>query len=571
MKGGLGKNKKTLYTTYIDFAIGILIEGINIKENTSKIIGGSETFKDDFTSWIKMRAEPMHDFGETHPTFRLQNEILLRTYDNILKYNRTNLEDQVLLALIQDLRTPHGISVKYIRFYKKVKVLYSDDEMTDLNQIWNSVESAFDARIDGTNTNPNPNRNKFFVFNSSITGISLKDQFSPMSYRRITALPVLWDSIASKHTIDFTIKNNSDEFYDSIYHKIHSELYNITGIQLAIREVNRKIMMTVYIPAISAEKSFALNNKGFPIPAIRYAINAVLNGETLDKTKEITPIVEFLQQAGIFTRNIVSFLLVCKMSGDAGQVEFLRKISSYTGDIILYNKKASETVKLNSQNKDLYFLYTGDRLCAANAIVNGVKCVFGYSGYIAQFLGSESTFDVINFLDPYLPIIQKALRLTGSSQYATDVFSMSHDDKFTAIVSLYYNLFSIVFNHTRAAIIIHQSQKPRTGTVDSFVRYVIALGGLVAIHEDYEKILNTIIRKYFSSRTQEWSLLTLEKMFETDVFDPLLTFFTNILIIPDEEHELRRQIYIFLTEKLLQSGKIIITTSHRSFASAYLN
>jgi len=569
MKGGLGKSKKTLYTTYIDFALGILIEGINIREGSSnwQITGGNETFKDDFTSWIKMRAEPMHDFGETHPTFRLQNEILLRTYDNILKYNRTNLEDQVLLALIQDLRTPHGISAKYIRFYKKVKTLSSsEDEMTDLNQIWNNVESAFDAGMDGTGTN----RNKFFIFNSSITGISLKDQFSPASYRRITALPVLWDSVASKHTIDFSIKDNSDAFYDTIYHKVHTELYNITGIQLAIREVNRKIMMTIYIPAISAEKSFVLQNKGFPIPTIRYAVNAVLNGETLDKSKEITPIVEFLQEAGVFTRNIVSFLLVCKMSGDAGQVEFLRRISSYTGDIILYNKKASETVKLNSQNKDLYFLYTGDRLCAANAIVNGVKCVFGYSGYIAQFLGSESTFDVINFLDPYLPIIQKALRLTGSSQYATDVFSMSHDDKFTAIVSLYYNLFSIIFNHTRAAIIIHQSQKPRTGTVDSFVRYVIALGGLVAIHEDYEKILNTIIRKYFSSRTQEWSLLTLEKMFETDAFDPLLTFFTNILIIPDEEDELRRQVYTFLSEKLLKTGKIIITTSHRSFSLAYL-
>ena len=151
MKGGLGKSKKTLYTTYIDFALGILIERINIRERSSKVTGGSETFKDDFTSWIKMRAEPMHDFGETHPTFTLQNEILLRTYDNILKYNRTNLDDQILLALIQDLRTPHGISVKYIRFYKKVKALSSsEDEMTDLNQIWNNVESAFDAGINGT-------------------------------------------------------------------------------------------------------------------------------------------------------------------------------------------------------------------------------------------------------------------------------------------------------------------------------------------------------------------------------------------------------------------------------------
>jgi hypothetical protein len=167
-----------------------------------------------------MFADPIHDFNRTHPGFNLHNQRLVRIYDNILKYQRKSLEDEILLALLQDTRASHGISLKYMRFYKKpivqptITVIDDDTEMVDINQ------------------------------------------FAPISYNTITPLPVLWDSVPSKHRIDFSITpiEVSNLVYDTIYEKLHRELEYLTGIKLAVREVNRLVVLHIY--AKSQQKSF---------------------------------------------------------------------------------------------------------------------------------------------------------------------------------------------------------------------------------------------------------------------------------------------------------------------------
>ena len=561
MKGGLSKTKTKTYsinTTFNDFAINILSESIIAQEQGRRTQSAGAGFKDDFSTWLKMFADPIHDFNRTHPGFNLHNQRLFRIYDNILKYQRKSLEDEILLALLQDTRASHGISLKYMRFYKKpivqptITVIDDDTEMVDINQIWVNVESAFGEYND-----------KFYIFNSAITGLGTKDQFAPISYNRITPLPVLWDSVPSKHRIDFSITpiEVSNLVYDTIYEKLHRELEYLTGIKLAVREVNRLVVLHIY--AKSQQKSFLLQAKGFPIPKIKEAIDAISNSTAISD-KEIAEIIAFLRDSGIiYKEHLISFLLVCKMSGDAGQVEFLDKISSYNGEVTLHNSKGQSKTQIIYPQQTLFFLYTGDRLCATNAITNNVKCVFGYAGNIAQFLGSNAEFNVATFLREYSAIIDKAYRLIRRTGSFLNLLHMIPIYQFAEIVSVYYELFSYVVGHSIVARDIHQSsrQDSGTGTVDDFVRYVIAITALVDIHDRFDRIIAKIVKR--SKWTKE------DLLNENGKFDPLIRFFANALVIPDAADESRKQVLQFLADKLLNTKRIIIGNDYTMLSARF--
>lgn len=612
MKGGFksietkrSKSKNVATNNFNQFAINLLSEGIvnnlsaaskDISKVATQTHGGA--FAEDFTSWIKMRADPYHDFKRDHPYFNLQNALLLRTYENILETETKSMEDSVLLSLLQDINAPHGISIKYMRFYKKQKDgpkrsgtasaaaaastsnaafdAPEDEEMTAIDEVWANVENEFNnlpAAAAATNAH-----RKFYLLNSPITGLS--KQFSPTDYVRITPLPVLWDSIASKLTVDFSIKDKdaADAFYDAVYTRVHRELYNATGIGLLVHEAaDRTVELEVFTPPPTIRKAtFKLKNKGFSIPIIKHAIAAMSSGDgtiTFDgKTAEIEPIMRFLHEAGVPPQHIISFILVCKMSGDAGQVEFIRQISSYKGAVVLHGKRASaETVIHLNGGRELFFLYTGDRLCAANAIVNDVKCVFGYSGYVAQFLGHESSFNVSVFLEAYFAVLEDALALVGrkNAHALAALLGASDDQKFAKIVELYYDLFAATFDYSATAIAIHKSAMPASGSVDDFVRYVIAISGLIDIYYNFDKILKGVVAKAkIAKRAKKWTAVTTRELLTSGTYDPLIHFFVSILIIPETEVELKQRLFVHLSDRMLKRAKIIID-SYAAAAPGY--
>jgi len=52
----------------------------------------------------------------------------------------------------------------------------------------------------------------------------------------------------------------------------------------------------------------------------------------------LNEIIQFLGTTGVQINEVIQFLLICKMSGDAGCVEFIKRLDKYR-DVIDYDDK----------------------------------------------------------------------------------------------------------------------------------------------------------------------------------------------------------------------------------------
>jgi hypothetical protein len=294
MKGGLSKTKTKTYsinTTFNDFAINILSESIIAQEQGRRTQSAGAGFKDDFSTWLKMFADPIHDFNRTHPGFNLHNQRLFRIYDNILKYQRKSLEDEILLALLQDTRASHAISLKYMRFYKKpivqptITVIDDDTEMVDINQIWVNVESAFGEYND-----------KFYIFNSAITGLGTKDQFAEIVsvYYELFSY-VVGHSIVARE-IHRSSRQDSGTVDDFVRYVIA-----ITAL-VDIHDRFDRIIAKI-VKRSKWTKEDLLNENGKFDPLIRFFANALVIPDAADQSRK--QVLQFLADKLLNTKRII--------------------------------------------------------------------------------------------------------------------------------------------------------------------------------------------------------------------------------------------------------------------------
>lgn len=261
-------------------------------------------FVSDFNSWIKTEADPIHDFKMSHKNFNksISKKLLIRTYDEILKRKSVDFENEILIRLLQDPNTDQGISLKYCRFYK----LTEEAEETSL---WKKIEDEFD------NIDQNV-RIKFYILNASIRGTGSRD--FTQEYKKITPLSVYWDPLPAR-PINFRTENN-EEFNNILYDEINKELHAATGIRFRINEGdnNKEIILSLETPDRSFME-YKMDRQGFSVNEIKRTIEQIANKEVITEPT-LKMIITFLRNNGSNDNDIISFLLICKMSGDIGSV-----------------------------------------------------------------------------------------------------------------------------------------------------------------------------------------------------------------------------------------------------------
>lgn len=554
------KKKKYEEILFTDYAIDLIkdtilanLPDISEEGDITKPINGGGNFIDDFNSWIKIIADPYHDFKPKKHEFdttALKEPFLIRSYQNILDRSASSLENAVLIKILQDVNPIQGISLKYCRFYKKVDNRYDET-------LWKNLEQNFDA-IDKDSIF------KFYILNATIQGTG-SAEFKQL-YRKIVPLSAYWDPFKASN-INFKIIGNSNFFYDSIYYEISKELYAATGIRFTINETdNTKSINLVITAPNQAQSSFIINRQGFSIKEINIAISELSNDETIS-LKILSYIIEFLKENGADNLSIISFLLVCKMSGDIGCVYFIKNIDKST-HTVKYDKD-TEPIELNVKNKPIIFLYTTDKLCGALAIANNVKCVVQSSPlneevYLCQYVGSKGILDK-TVLDPYYDIIYDIVQKDDPTY---DLNNVEND-----LPKIYIKQFNKIFMNKEykldeiSSIFIIRSP-------DDLIRYVIAIVSLKDFKEKLKNTLNYIIKKHLKKQKHNVFLLSLshiKSLYNTlhsdKFFDPLLQYFIDILIIPNED--IKKYIYDYISKEIKKNIGISLTDNYRVVSVLY--
>ena len=560
MIGGLNTNKtkpkiKKHYSeiTFNEYSLSLISEYIietlpdllKLKKSSSLTVGG-DGFLDEFNSWLKYIADPYHDFKpinhEVLPVDFIKGRSLIRMYQDILDRSPTaSFENLVLIKILQEPNLDQGIPLKYCRFYKKTDKEYDAD-------IWKKLEDNFDA-IDMDSIF------KFYILNATIPGTG-SARFTQV-YNKIVPLSAYWDTFRASE-INFRILGAGTEaFYDSIYYNdICNELYYGTGIKFSLNENTDPKNIDFIISIGTASAKFIIHRQGFTIIEIQRTINELKTNQVISEPN-LKNIIDFLKSASPDVSNnaIISFLLVCKMSGDIGCVYFIKKVQDSS-----YKIKYNETVfDLNVANKPIIFLYTRDKLCGALSIANDVKCVVESSPlkdkevYLCQYVGSKGTFEE-SILEPYYKLLNPNFK------------NLSDNEKITSLINTYIREFNKVFKVSHVAT---NKDFEIVVSPDILIRYIIGLTSLKDYETNFDKTITFIINKHLNKQKKSVFLLSLtqlkalyDKLQTSNFFDPLLTYFMDILIIPNEN--IKKIIYDSITKRIKDSIGISLTDNYHS-------
>ena len=534
--------------------------------------GGTNYFVEDFNSWLKIEADPVHDFRRKHQfdTKYLSEKLLIRTYHDILERTYNDFENSVLIKIIQDPNPSQGISLKYCRFYKlKSAGRDADNEDTNMEEqsLWQKLESNFDA-ID------RDSHFKFYILNAPISGTGSREFTG--AYRKIVPLSAYWDPFKASG-INFKIAENSDAFYDNLYHDICKELYTATGISFTLHQREKtsakSILLIVRAPNGNTQ-TFPLNRQGFTVNEIINTIDQMSNNKSITTNDDLKNIVRFLAENGAKIQDVISFLLVCKMSGDVGCVYFLRNVAM-PRKTIKAQYEDQPVIDFNVKNKPIMFLYTTDRLCGAIAIANDVKCVIKYKPLTEVFLcqyvgggGSGSSGNVgfhEDVLEPYYEVIN---RICGY-----DLSLMSQEQKKIDLPKIYIKQFNKIFMNKTFNLhdiphILHGPGGIREASDDEIIKYIIAIISLKDLKENLENTLEYIVRVHLKSQKLNVTLLSIshiKALYNTiqkdGFFDPLLQYFMTTLIIPNED--IQKYVYNYISKKIKEKIGISLTDNYK--------
>lgn len=569
MKGGITKIKPKINTKlFYDFSLNLIKDTIisNLPEIKYKDKQSGGNFVDDFNTWIKIIADPVHDFKMEHLNFdkSITENLLIRLYNDILIRTPTDYENSILIKLLQDPNTNQGISLKYCRFY----TIDDDDEIITKKYLWENIEKEYD-KIDQNV------RIKFYILNASIRGTGSRE--FTQEYKKIIPLSVYWDPFKAS-SINFNILNNLD-FYNTLYDEICKELYEATKIRFRIHEGDndKQILLSIEAPNNSV-LNYKLNRQGFSVNEIKITIEELNNN--LDITiDELRDLIIFLQKNGSNKNDIISFLLICKMSGDIGCVYFIKLLDMYNGNVSFNNKE----IDYNVINKPITFLYTSDRLCASCAIANDVKCVVTCkpltTSYICQYVGSKGTFDE-SIYEPYYDILQK---ITG-----TNFRILTQEQKDYELFVKFFYIFVATFPDLKYEIkqqyqttLFSQEVSRKLEfieepikTDDDRVKHILAIIAMNDIKKNLNTIISYIIKTHLSKQKIKWDLISLnylkvlyKKYNSINLFDPLLQFFMSTLIIPNET--IKEFIYKYIIDQIEINIGISLTRNYKSLILLY--
>lgn len=559
----------------------------NKGKRKEKQSGGTNYFVEDFNSWLKIEADPVHDFRRKHQfdTKYLSEKLLIRTYHDILERTSTDFENSVLIKIIQDPNPSQGISLKYCRFYKiksAENAATAENEESDAEErsLWQKLESNFDA-ID------RDSHFKFYILNAPISGTGTREFTG--AYRKIVPLSAYWDPFKAS-AINFKIAENSDAFYDSLYDDICKELYAATRISFRLREAHgareahgsqtekatQNILLIVHAPNGNTQ-TFPLNRQGFSVHEIKDTIEQMSNNIFITNDY-LRTIIRFLAENGAKIQDVISFLLVCKMSGDVGCVYFLRNVAMPRKTIKAQYQK-QPVIDFNVKNKPIMFLYTTDRLCGAIAIANDVKCVIKYRPLSDMFLcqyvggsvgngsnGANNRFDESVF-EPYYEVIN------GICGY--DLSLMSRAQKKIDLPKIYIKQFNMIFMNKTFNLHdipdLHGLDGIREASDDDIIKYIIAIISLKDLKDNLENTLKYIVRAHFKAYKAQKGDITLlsishiKALYNTlqkdGFFDPLLQYFMTTLIIPNED--IQKYVYNYISKKIKEKIGISLTDNYK--------
>lgn len=560
MRGGLKQRpivrircKKQYQVTYTEFALHLIRDTLATLDIPKLKKGGD--FVSDFTSWIKMYADPIHDFRMTHKSMNksLIEKLLIRMYHSILERTPADFENQVLIRLLKDPNTHQGISLKHCQFYR----LREDTDM-DLNDqsLWTHIEESFD-QID-----PNV-AIKFYILNAPIQGTGSRD--FTHHYQRITPLAAYWDSFKSTQ---MNFKINNKEFYHKIYDEINRELFAATKIRFRIDEGETPQQVVFHIEAPNrAFHTIKIDRRGFTAPEIRTAISE-LSSKIEISNEYLKDIIGFLKKNGSTPEQIISLLLVLKMSGDMGCVLFLKELDKYAGHV-----KFNDTViDYNVRNKPITFLYTTDRLAGAAAIANNVKCVIRCKplddSFICQYTGSKSKLHD-SMYEPYLDVLENICNI--------DFRQLNERERDHALFTSYFRLFVATFpgqhftvkhKHPGAEFshevskLLEFTEEPIKND-DDRVKHILAILSLYELKNKLGSVIEYILKEHLRKSVHIISLKFLNSVYkESHFFDPLLQFFMDTLIIPNES--IKEYVYKYIIHEIEKHIGLAFTRNYHS-------
>lgn len=557
--GGLFMTKYVYHKqiSAVEFSVSLICSSItdaieaSIKQSYT---GGGRHFKNSFykdmSFYLMNVADPVHDFGKLGIRTQTQTS---NPNPRIIPYVNKS-ESEILATLLHDTNVPHGISVKFTRFYT-----------TDSpNSIWREID-------DGFNMLGGEHAQKFCIWNSSIsnTGGSEFDT----TYSKIVPLSVRWDSLPTR-SINFligTTQFQSDTFYKKVYNGIFDTLYKSTGIRVLLQEHRQTaqtsaIKLTIIVN--DEELSVIFDDNGFSKTDITRAIDIIYGKDALDsldidvskpRINALKNILAFLSTR-VPQDALVSFLLTCKMSGDVGCVKCVKQLS-LKGIPVLYNGELQQTAV---RNKPIVFLYTCDKLCAANGILNDIKCVFkhNYQGksYYAQYMSSIYSFNINQFITPYMIDLETACSLVQTCRF--DMLISMGLVQF--VHTLYTETFSRVLSVRPTAKDIKDS--------DEFVKCVVALSALVKIETSLDHQLKSIIKGVEQKFVSEYHLISLEYLHSLYVhkkmlrfFDPLISYLNKCLLMPNDTDQ--KTVYMYTRHKIHTKMKILLSDSFAALQS----
>lgn len=558
MKGGLEpqvriKCKKQYQVTYTEFALN-LIKDTLAKMNIPKLKKGGN-FVSDFTSWIKMYADPIHDFRMSHKTMNksLIQKLLIRTYNTILQRTPSDFENQVLIRLLKDPNTLQGISLKHCQFYR----LREDTDMDlDDESLWRHIEDSFN-QID-----PNV-AIKFYVLNATIQGTGSRE--FTHEYKKITPLSAYWDPFKATQ-IDFKV--NNPDFYHRIYDQVSDELFVATKIRFRIEEGQSARDIIFHLQAPNGHhKTVKLERQGFSVKEIKLAIDQLSNRQNISN-EILKEMITFLHQNTALTEGIISFLLVLKMSGDMGCVYFVKELDKFRGQA-----QFNDTiVDFKVRNKPITFLYTTDRLAGAAAIANNVKCVIRCKplndSFICQYTGSRSKLHD-SMYEPYFDVLENICKI--------DFRRLHEAERDHALFTSYFRLFVATFpghhftvRHRHPGADFSQEVLGRLEFTeepikddDDRVKHILGILSLYELKHKLGNIIEYILREHLRKAEHIISLQFLNSLYkESHFFDPLLEFFMDTLIIPNES--IKEFVYKYITHEIHTHIGLAFTQNYHS-------
>jgi hypothetical protein len=237
---------------------------------------------------------------------------------------------------------------------------------------------------------------------------------------------------------------------------------------------------------------------------------------------------------------------------------------------IIFNDKEED---LDTRDRPIIYLSTGDSLCAANAIISNVKCVFKYNyindkkskiDYLAQYLGNKYTFNINNFLSVYINSIDKACKLLNEPY---NYMSLNINDQITYVPIICHKLICLILKkqYVYRDINIDRS-KP-----DDYIKYIISINGIIDF-ATLDNVISDIIKKHLS-KSKIWnsqssvvnlnSLNILDQMYTyyntNEFFTPLLNFFKTILYV--EDIGLKKDLYDYLQAQFQKKLKLAIESN----------